>query len=270
MLPERKQGILTKATLRFCVLDCDFEFVMLTDSNNLSDQDMLAPFVNKMVPETDVLECIVRLLRPGDYVVDGGANIGFHTLLMSQLVGPTGHVTAFEPDARNIEKLRANLQLNNCTNVTVIEQPLWAERINKNFNLCDHNSWGTFLAAPYGNAPVQNIVMLTATLNEVPGPLRYIKLDVEGAELPALCGASNHIIKTPKQCPYITCELNKVMLQQLQLDQHVLNNMMRAHGYKVFLLRAGAPPLYIPAGARATTLDANESMVLNLLFSTDA
>lgn len=39
-----------------------------------------------------------RLLKTGDTVLDVGANFGLISLCMSKLVGPTGHVLAFEPN----------------------------------------------------------------------------------------------------------------------------------------------------------------------------
>jgi FkbM family methyltransferase len=50
-----------------------------------------------------------RLLRPGDYVLDVGANIGYFTSLFAERVGPAGRVMAFEPDPRNVTLLRANV-----------------------------------------------------------------------------------------------------------------------------------------------------------------
>lgn len=53
-----------------------------------------------------------RLVSPGDYVLDVGANIGSHTLPLALLVGSTGKVLAFEPTRFAVEKLRANAALN--------------------------------------------------------------------------------------------------------------------------------------------------------------
>ena len=58
-----------------------------------------------------------RYLRPGDAVVDVGANIGLATLVAAKIVGPTGRIIAVEPHPRTFEYLRDNVQLNGLTDV---------------------------------------------------------------------------------------------------------------------------------------------------------
>ena len=45
--------------------------------------------------------------------MDLGANIGYYTLILAQLVGKSGHVYAFEPDPLNFEILSKNVKENN-------------------------------------------------------------------------------------------------------------------------------------------------------------
>ncbi len=56
--------------------------------------------------------------RPGDTVVDVGANIGEVSIVFSQRVGAAGQVFAFEPQPRVFQYLLGNLALNRCSNVT--------------------------------------------------------------------------------------------------------------------------------------------------------
>ena len=49
------------------------------------------------------------VLRPGDAVVDGGANIGYWSLVASRLVGARGLVLAYEPSPETQARLQANL-----------------------------------------------------------------------------------------------------------------------------------------------------------------
>ncbi|MDP1829150.1 MAG: FkbM family methyltransferase [Archangium sp.] len=62
--------------------------------------------------EPGVTRVLARLLRPGDVVIDVGANVGAHALRMAKLVGEQGRVFAFEPTVFAYEKLLRNLDLN--------------------------------------------------------------------------------------------------------------------------------------------------------------
>jgi FkbM family methyltransferase len=48
----------------------------------------------------------------GAAIWDVGAHIGYHTLCFAALVGAEGHVTAFEPNTFNLERLRRNVARN--------------------------------------------------------------------------------------------------------------------------------------------------------------
>ncbi|MEX2323774.1 MAG: hypothetical protein WEA29_08420 [Acidimicrobiia bacterium] len=62
-------------------------------------------------------------LSEGDTAVDIGARLGYHTLLMSRAVGPTGRVVAFEPDRRLASLLTHNVA------VTVLTTSRWSKRL---------------------------------------------------------------------------------------------------------------------------------------------
>ena len=68
-----------------------------------------------------------RFVRAGTTVVDIGANIGHHTVVLSKLVGPSGRVLAFEPQRRVNRVMVSNLALNMCDNVDAFEFALGAE-----------------------------------------------------------------------------------------------------------------------------------------------
>jgi FkbM family methyltransferase len=56
-------------------------------------------------------------LRPGDTVVDIGANIGSFTVLAANVVGPHGRVVSFEPIRDTFARLEENVALNGYQNV---------------------------------------------------------------------------------------------------------------------------------------------------------
>ena len=56
-----------------------------------------------------VSEALFRLTRPGDLVIDAGANIGYMTTLFAVRAGVGGRVLAFEPHPVVVERLRGNV-----------------------------------------------------------------------------------------------------------------------------------------------------------------
>ena len=62
-----------------------------------------------------------KSLRSGDIFLDIGANGGIYTVIGAKLVGPEGHVYAFEPGERELKTVKHNIELNNLTNVTLID-----------------------------------------------------------------------------------------------------------------------------------------------------
>lgn len=70
-------------------------------------------------------ELLATLVRPGMTVVDVGANLGYFSLLMADLVGPGGQVHAFEPNADLARRMAQSLAINGFDAVaTVHEQAL--------------------------------------------------------------------------------------------------------------------------------------------------
>ena len=70
-------------------------------------------------------ELFATIARPGMKVVDIGANLGYFTLLLADLVGPEGHVTAFEPNTDLARRMTQSLAINGFGRTsTVHEQAL--------------------------------------------------------------------------------------------------------------------------------------------------
>lgn len=70
-------------------------------------------------------ELLTDLVKPGMKVVDVGANLGYFSLLMADLVGPAGQVHAFEPNTDLARRMTQSLAINGFECVaTVYEQAL--------------------------------------------------------------------------------------------------------------------------------------------------
>jgi FkbM family methyltransferase len=133
-------------------------------------------------------------LDEGDVLIDVGANVGVHTMLAAQRVGPTGRVHAIEASPRIHAILRANLAANGLHNVTTYNLAAADRAETVTLSLHDQNNLGTTTtrAEPSSAAVVRETVQAMPLPDIVPRAdlrrARMIKIDVEGAEWSVLQG----------------------------------------------------------------------------------
>ena len=199
---------------------------------------------NYEVAETRFCE---QLLRGGDVVIDGGANIGLYSMLFGRLVGESGRVIAFEPDPVNARRLRSNLELNELSFVKVEECALWSEPGHVTLNRFDpafgawHSLGTPALEHPFRRGeiarPVDHVDVQATTLDAYCdaaqiGHIRLLKLDLEGAEPDALAGAVELLDRKA-----IDTILFEVSLPQLSALRHGFDDairMLREHDYRSY------------------------------------
>jgi FkbM family methyltransferase len=130
---------------------------------------------------------ISREVRPNSVFWDIGANVGFYSLLASKLVR-SGKVFAFEPVPRNLEYLRKHVVLNRVTNVEVLPIAVSDKDGISSFRVEQTGLMGHLSGE--GNTTVSTAALDTLVEEGKVLPPDYVKMDIEGAELLALRGAS--------------------------------------------------------------------------------
>ena len=138
------------------------------------------------------LELLGLFIKPGEVVVDVGANIGTHTVYFAQRASATGQVYAFEPQRIVFQSLCANLALNGLYNVRAFHAAASREpgaiAVPPIAYGEPGNQGGVALAAgakPAANAERVPVMTLDGLGLE---RCRLIKIDVEGMELDVLEG----------------------------------------------------------------------------------
>lgn len=130
-------------------------------------------------------------LKTGDVVYDVGANVGFYTLLASVLVGETGHVYSFEPFPENLRDLRRHLEMNHVNNCTVVDAAVSSADGEAVFDPSDDRCTGRLAAK--GVLRVRTLALDGLVSRKEIRPPKVMKIDIEGAELECLRGASDLI-----------------------------------------------------------------------------
>ena len=144
---------------------------------------------------------ILHTIRSGDTFVDVGANIGYYTVIAAKIVGEKGHVYAFEPDPTNFAILKANVERNGLTNVTLEQKALSNEPGSLRLFLAHENKGDHRIFDEEGAArPYLDVEALR--LDDYP-PLKdrkvdFIKVDTQGAEGIILEGMTGTIAANPR------------------------------------------------------------------------
>lgn len=143
-----------------------------------------------------------QMIKSGETVVDGGANVGYFTLLLARLVGPDGRVYAFEPDPRAFHLLSLNVKANGYKNVVLSNTALGRRSGKATLYLNERNRGDNRLSPIDGATHIE--VPVTSLDESVPGDVSFVKLDIQGCERDALIGA-NRLLS--QDCVSIACEL---------------------------------------------------------------
>ena len=191
-------------------------------------------------------QSLVRsLFRPGMIALDVGANIGKYTKLFSLLAGDKGKVFAFEPDPGSVRKLRHLVQRDSLANVQVVNMAVsdTPGRATLNQFPEEYCSWNG-LGRPQMEDPknpsqfvaiVGSVEVETVTLDgfcQVQGitQIDYLKLDVEGAELKALKGATGLLSRQAVR--HLQFEVSLKMLEGLNTCARPVFDLLASFGYE--------------------------------------
>lgn len=178
------------------------------------------------------------LLKPGDTVVDVGANIGYYSLLFSQYVGDTGRIYSFEPAPALVSELEKNVNLNNCRNVEISKAAL-----------SDHSGTANFYMGPIDNSglssfrePRQSVSSFEVDLKpfddfvkEKKG-ITLVKIDVEGAELQVLRGMEK-LLRDLR--PNLLVEITDAFLKELGDSANSLQAFLKTFDYMCYMIEDG-------------------------------
>lgn len=160
-----------------------------------------------------------KVIEPGMFCVDVGANYGYVTGLMAELTGPEGLVWAFEPNGSAFSALQQSVRINKWSNVQVFRNGLGDKNETLTLNVADEYAGGAsfVLPEPYGievktQMNHQKVWVVTFDELEIPRFPDLIKIDVEGMEKEVLLGMESIL----EENPLITIELLPPALQELK------------------------------------------------------
>lgn len=146
--------------------------------------------------EQELIKVIKKDVKEDSVFYDIGANVGFFSLLTSQIV-KQGKIISFEPFPENLPYLEKHLVMNDIENVEVHELALSDSKGTTNFYIYNKGH-GNITGKIYDiketiTVPKDTIDNLVEN-NYIPAP-SFIKMDVDGGEYLILKGAKRTIEK---------------------------------------------------------------------------
>jgi FkbM family methyltransferase len=195
--------------------------------------------------ERDEIRFVRRVLKDGDSAIDVGGHIGFFTMQMAAMVGRGGRVYAFEPFDANADLLERSIAENEFGDRILFQRAAAGAASGTavlTFPVETLNSGGAYLLRR-GSAPLEGnlkkdvpIVALDAL--DMRRPVRFIKIDVEGAEPQVIRGATK-MLKEDR--PVILSELHPTQLERasgVTADEFLAE--MRGLGYRAHQITSPA------------------------------
>jgi FkbM family methyltransferase len=174
---------------------------------------------------------LLRYLRSEDSFLDIGANVGVCTLLAASKI-KSGFIYSFEVLPKNYARLQENLELNQLDRVKTYEVAIADFTGEISLNLAEDDSM-PFITP---NASDKTITVSTDTLDnllkEQPlDNLALAKIDIEGAEILALKGATS-LLK--QQRPYVwILEINDTV-DNFGYQKQDVANFLQNYGYRLY------------------------------------
>jgi FkbM family methyltransferase len=144
---------------------------------------------------------LLAYLRPGDAVVDVGANQGMMSLTAASAVGPTGAVFAFEPHPLTFARLHHNLKINGAATVSATNVAVGSSEGTVAFADESDDSGNSVTSDGPLTVPVQTLDRLLAGGTQ---QIAMLKIDVEGYEKFVLEGAAQTLART--DCVYLEAD----------------------------------------------------------------
>lgn len=181
------------------------------------------------------ISCISACIRTDGAILDIGANVGTHTLALSQR-HPECHVFSFEPSGLAFSLLSASAVFNSLENVSLFNVGCASEAgvrlLDVDYGEVDWNYGATsFVGRVAESGNVRPFSFVPLDRFSFGRPIVLAKIDVEGMELDVLKGAMGHL---ERDRPYVFFEVLKLA------DGFQCRALLKSLGYTCYWVSTSA------------------------------
>lgn len=184
--------------------------------------------------ERKTMELFNEIIQPNTTVAEVGGHIGYITLYFQDLINPDGKVFVFEPGTNNLPYIKKNIDSHE--NITLIEKAVGNKidtvdfyeddltgqnnSVIKDFDGLKNNSELSYVSSKVSKVTVP----LTTLDNELKDhKIDFIKIDIEGGEWGAICGAEQ-----------ILTNQHPALMIEIQANEQEIYNKLSTMDYILF------------------------------------
>lgn len=155
--------------------------------------DLITPYVLQEQQDwfEDEIKFLRSLLKPGQAIIDIGANYGAYTLSMAKTVGSTGKIWAFEPASSTAAYLAEGIKANSFTHINLEKSALSKTKGTAEFFLSENSELNTLTrcAETTAGSEIVSVVTLDDRMEAYDWKdIDFVKIDAEGEEKNILAG----------------------------------------------------------------------------------
>lgn len=191
--------------------------------------------------DPNMIVVLKAFLKPGDTLLDVGANCGYISLPLIKAIGDNGKIIAIEPSTRDYKRLIENISINKLSEIVKPVKFAMGDRVGSKTMLIasEERSASNTLGMKFAFQGIEkettedvNVTTIDNIVNmENLTKVNVIKLDVEGSEVRCLEGAKDTLANFK---PVIVMSVNRDALGHSKRTVEQMEKILKENGYKTY------------------------------------
>jgi FkbM family methyltransferase len=215
--------------------------LMYLNPNDVGISKSLLNLKQNVDREAAFMKVLRQEVKKGMTVVEVGANIGYVTLIIAELIEKTGKLYAFEPEPRNFKLLKMNIEANNYTD-TVVPLQKGISNINGKapFYISESSNLHSMIKTNHMKSSIDiELITLDEFLADKGIP-NFVKMDIEGQEVEALEGMYTTLKRAPSPIKLLM-EVHPMYYSETHSLEKQLRRLLSIGFNATYVISAGIP-----------------------------
>jgi FkbM family methyltransferase len=185
-------------------------------------------------------------VSPGNVILDLGVNIGYYAIMEAKKMQGVGKIYAIEPDPRNIEFLKRNIELNNISDIVYFEQGAISNKGGQaKFTLSSKTNLNSFALEENDSRSITVPLFDFGEYLKDKDRIDLVRMDIEGHEIEVFESLIRYHAEFPKDIP------RKIIFETHLRVYKKRDNQMREVLNKMFTI--GYTIKYLSSAEESTT-----------------